>query len=82
MVRPMLYKTMVLGLLESRPALYEHLRAQHLLKSRMDQHAEELRESHLAWKAKLQASPEQVSSEALEYALKELEDRLPLVSNG
>ena len=78
----MRYKTMVLELLQERAALYEALRTSRTLLSTLDRYSVELKTSHEAWKSQLlQARPgssaSQIASEALEIALKELEDRLP-----
>ncbi len=80
----MQYKTIVLQLLEQHPEIYDPLRRQRQLLPTMEHYARELRSLHLAWKETLaQARPgseeSQIASEALELALKELEDRL---SNG
>ena len=78
----MLYKTMVLGLLEGRPAMHERLRQSRTLLTTVNRLAGELRTSHEAWKARLSQAnlttdPSQISSEAMELALKELVDSLP-----
>ena len=76
------YKTIVLGLLQDRPDLHERLRASRTLLATLERHAEELNASHEQWKRRLSqaqpgSDPSQVASEALEIALKELENRLP-----
>jgi hypothetical protein len=78
----MLYKTMILGLLEQRPTLYEQLRRRRTLLRTLEQYAAELKTTHEAWKERLaQATPggsqTQIASEALEIALQEFQDRLP-----
>ena len=78
----MLYKTMVLGLLEQRPRLHSQLRKNRTLLATLEHYANLLKTRHEAWKDQLaQASPDtdpsQVAGEALEIALKELEDSLP-----
>ncbi|HXE51924.1 MAG TPA: hypothetical protein VN541_02870 [Tepidisphaeraceae bacterium] len=78
----MLYKTIVLQLLEQRPEIYDRLRRQRQVLPTMEYYASELRSLHLAWQETLvQTSPSsderQLASEALELALKDLEDRLP-----
>jgi hypothetical protein len=78
----MQYKTMVLGLLEQRPGLHEHLRKNRMLLPAVEVYARMLKSSHEAWKESLlQAGPEsdesQIASGALELALKELQDGLP-----
>ena len=78
----MQYKTIVLHLLEERPKMHDRLRKNRLLLPTMERLANELKTSHEAWKDTLsQARPgsdaSQIASEALEMALKELEDSLP-----
>ena len=78
----MQYKTIVLELLKQRTELHEQLRLTRRLLPTMESCARQLKESHEHWMASLsKASPgsdrSQISSEAMELALKELEDRLP-----
>ncbi len=78
----MLYKTIILELLQQRPQMHEQLRLERKLLTTLEFYAKELKASHEAWKDQLsQARPGseacQISSEALEMALKEMEDRLP-----
>jgi hypothetical protein len=78
----MQYKTIVLELLQQRPQMHEQLRKERKLLTTVEFYAHELKESHEAWKETLgQQRPgsdqSQIRSEALELALKELEDRLP-----
>jgi hypothetical protein len=78
----MLYKTLILELLQQRPEIRDQLRKERRLLSKMEQYAMELKTSHQAWIQVLsQMRPDsdrsQLSSEALEIALQELEDRLP-----
>jgi hypothetical protein len=82
MEKPMQYKTIILELLKQRTELYEQLRLTRRLLPTMETCARQLKDSHEAWMATLAQShpgsdPRQISSEALELALKELEDRLP-----
>src|SRR5580765_6117818 len=77
----MQYKTIVLCLLEKHPEIREPLQKHRRMLPTLDLYAKELRANHLAWKEVLsQASPgsdeSQIASEALELALKDLEDRL------
>jgi len=81
----MQYKTMVHELLKERTQLHEQLRKERTLLPVIERHARELRESHEAWKELLSqlrpgSDKSQIASEALEIALKELEDRLPSAS--
>ncbi len=78
----MQYKTMTLELLRERTELYEQLRRANQLLPTLETLARELKASHEAWKETLaqgkpESHPSQIASEALELALKELEDRLP-----
>ncbi len=81
----MQYKTIVLELLRERTELYEQLRQTRRLLPTLKTCARELKASHETWKQTLaEAKPgseaSQLASEALEMALKEMEDRLPSVS--
>ena len=76
------YKTMVLGLLEQRPQLYQKLRNERMLLAMLNRYASDLKTRHKAWKVELlrarsQSDPAQIASEALELALQEFEDLLP-----
>ena len=78
----MQYKTIVLELLQQRPEIHEQLRMNRRLLPTVELYARELKTSHETWKETLgQERPgsdqSQIASEALELALKELEDRLP-----
>lgn len=80
----MLYKTIALQLLEDRTELYEQLKSTRTLRSTMESLAMQLRDLHLAWqetltKARPDSDPSQIKSEAMELALKNLEDCLPSV---
>ena len=77
----MQYKTIVLELLQQRPEIHEQLRKDRKLLTTMESHARELKSSHESWKETLNqerpgSDPSQIASEAMEMALKELEDRL------
>jgi hypothetical protein len=81
----MQYKTIVLELLQQRTQMHDQLRRERKLLPAMEQFARELKTSHHAWKEQLselrpESDPSQITSEALEMAIKELEDRLPPVS--
>src|SRR5580693_5211169 len=81
----MQYKTIVLELLRERTELHEQLRLTRRLLPTLETCAHQLKASHEAWKETLGegnpgSNPSQIASEALEIALKELEDRLPPVS--
>lgn len=78
----MQYKTIIYELLNQRPQMYEQLRKERKLLTALEKYARELRTSHQAWMELLMplrpgSDRSQVSSEALELAVKELEDRLP-----
>jgi hypothetical protein len=73
----MLYKTMVLELLQDRPQMHEQLRKKRQLLATVELYGQELKRKHEAWKDILsQARPgsdaSQTASEALELALEEL----------
>jgi hypothetical protein len=83
----MQYKTIILQLLEQRPQMHQQLRQERRLLPAMELYAKELKESHETWKETLASAspgsdPSQISSEALEMALKEMEDRLPPASGA
>jgi len=83
----MQYKTIILELLQQRPQIHEQLRQERKLLPTLEIYAKELKESHEAWREQLsQANPgsevNQIASEAMEMALKDLEDRLPPVSQA
>jgi len=78
----MQYKTIVLALLQQRPEMHDQLRRERKLLTTLEMYARELKTSHEAWKetlgqARPASDPSQIASEAMEMALKELEDRLP-----
>jgi hypothetical protein len=78
----MQYKTIILALLQQRPEMHEQLRKSRKLLPAMEFYARELKTSHEVWKDNLlQLRPgsdeSQIANEALEMALKDLEDRLP-----
>lgn len=75
------YKTIVLELIEQNPPLYDRLRQSKTLLPALDFYAKGLKASHEAHKILLaQANPDsdpaQIASEAMEIAVKELEDSL------
>jgi hypothetical protein len=81
----MLYKTMVLEFLQQRSQLHDQLRKDRKLLPTLNRLATELKTSHEAWKEQLAmalpgSDQSQIASEALEIALKELEDSLPAES--
>jgi hypothetical protein len=82
----MQYKTIILELLQQRPEIHEQLRKDRRLLPTVELYARELKTSHEAWKETLaqerpSSDQSQIASEALEMALKELEDRLPSASH-
>src|SRR5271166_6224573 len=81
----MQYKTIVLELLRERTELHEQLRLARKLLPTLELYAQDLKTSHEAWKEQLSqarpgSDPSQIASEALEMALKDLEERLPSAS--
>lgn len=78
----MQYKTIIHGLLENRPKMHEHLRKKRLVLPTVNRLARQLRKRHLAWidllaEEQPEISAVQLASQALEYAVKELEKALP-----
>jgi hypothetical protein len=77
----MQYKTIILELLQQQPEIHDQLRKERKLLMTMEHYATELKASHQAWTEFLsQLRPDSnrtlLSSEAMEFALKEMEDRL------
>jgi hypothetical protein len=77
----MLFKTIVLELLQQRPQMHEQLRKERKLLATLELYARELKTSHEGWKevlgqAKPGSEPSQIASEALEIAFQELVDSL------
>jgi hypothetical protein len=80
------YKTIILELLEQRPRMREELRQSRKLLPTLEFYASELKDSHEEWKGRLleakpDSDPSQIASEAMELALKDLQDHLPSESN-
>ena len=76
------YKTIIHELLEQRPQVREKLRQSRQLLAATERYAQELKTSHEAWKqmltqARPRSEPSQIASEALELALKGMQERLP-----
>lgn len=72
------YKTMILELLQQHPETYRQLCKTRTLLPTLEFYARRLKTSHEAWKdclsqGTLVSTPSQLASEALEFALKELE---------
>jgi hypothetical protein len=81
------YKSIILELLHQRPQIHQQLRKNRKLLTTMERYATELKTGHEAWKDLLVdlrpgSHPSQIASEALEIALKEVEDRLPAASQS
>lgn len=81
----MLYKTMVLDLIQQHPEIHDQLLINRMLLPTVEVYAQALSIRHDEWKAMLsEAKPEsndkQIASAALELALKELEHRLAIGS--
>jgi hypothetical protein len=79
----MQYKTIIYEMLQHRPRMHDQLRKSRKLLPTLERFAKELKSSHEAWKEMLGqmrpgSQPNQIASEALEMALKEMEDHLPL----
>ena len=73
----MLYKTIVMELLQDRPQIYDQLLKNRTLLQTLESYASELRDRHLAWKELLSqarpgSNPTLITSEALELAIEEL----------
>ena len=77
----MQYKTMILEMLRQRPRLHRTLKNRRAMPETLDLYANELKTNHLALVQSLSqtqpdTAPEQISSEALEIALKDMQERL------
>jgi hypothetical protein len=77
----MQYKTIIHGLLQQQPQMHDQLRKNRQLLPALELYARELKTSHEAWmEMLLQMRPasdrSQVAGEALEIALKEMEEHL------
>jgi hypothetical protein len=77
----MQYKTIVLELLQEHPEIHKELQRNRTLLPTLEVYARDLRMSHEVWKERLsgvrpESDPNQIASEALEIALKELEEYL------
>jgi hypothetical protein len=80
------YKTIILEMLEQRPRMREELRQSRKLLPTLEFYASELKDSHEDWKDRLlqtkpESDPSQIASQAMELALKDLQDRLLSESN-
>ena len=78
----MLYKTIVLELLQEQTQLHEQLRLQRQVLPVLNLCASELKAAHVHWKQMLSGAcpgspPDQIASQALELAIEELRARLP-----
>jgi hypothetical protein len=83
----MQYKTIVHELLQQQTELHEQLRLTRRLLPTIEAQAWALKARHDHWKETLfkttpGSHPNQIASEALEMAVKELEDRLQTASSG
>ncbi len=77
----MQYKTIVLELLKQQTEFYDLLRITRRLLPTLEVCAQQLKDNHEGWKqtlsqAKPDSDPSQINSQALELALKEMENRL------
>jgi hypothetical protein len=78
----MLYKTIVLELLQERPQMHEKLRQERQLLATVNRYSKELMASHEELKQQLTQAkpgydPAQIASQAMELAIQELIERLP-----
>ena len=82
----MQYKSIIHDLLQQRPQMHDQLRKSRKLLPTLELYARELKTSHEGWKEMLSqlrpgSDKSQIASEALEIALKEMEERLPSASS-
>lgn len=83
----MLYKTIMLEMIQDRPGLYFELRSTNRLLPAVETYASELRTRHQVWKHAItrrrpESSPTQVADEAMELAIEDMTSRLPSESAG
>lgn len=81
----MMYKTIVLELIQASPAYYEALRSSKRLLPAIESYANELKTRHHLWADQLrQANPgrdhRQMAAEAMELAIQDLQESLPYAS--
>ena len=77
----MLYKTIMLELLEQQPETHRQLRTRRSLLRTVNAYARELKAKHNEWMevlrpARPETDPSQISAEALELALQDIQDSL------
>jgi gas vesicle protein len=77
----MQYKTIIYEMLQQRPQMQDQLRKSRKLLPTLERYARELKTSHEAWKEMLEqvrprSNQTQITSEALEMALKDIEEHL------
>lgn len=75
------YKTITLGILEQHPEFHHQLRSNRMLLTAVELLAKQLKTRHEMWidrlsKTRPSAEEPQITSEALEFALKEMADLL------
>lgn len=83
----MLYKTMVLEILQQDQKLHDRLRRQRTLLPTLNHYAGQLRDRHIAWENQLHlarpaSSARRIATEALELALTEIQAHLQAVSHA
>jgi hypothetical protein len=72
-----MYKTIVLDLLQDRPQMHEQLRQKRMLLQTVERYAEQLKKKHEGWKEVISktrpgSDPNRIASEALELAMEDL----------
>lgn len=78
----MTYQTMILELMMQRPRTLKELRSNRVLFPAIELYAKQLRQIHQSWKRhlfqnSLECCEEQIASEALEFALMEVQELFP-----
>jgi len=81
----MMYKTICLQMIQDHPEMYDQLLSQRILLPTLERYTHQLRTSHQSWMDNLAtrrpgSSASQIANEALEFALKEMEDRFSSAS--
>ena len=79
------YKTISLGLIEERPKFHQELSETRTMLATLNRYALELKASHEAWietiaRLRPDSGSQQIASEALEMAIRDLQERLTSAS--
>lgn len=81
----MMYKTIVLEMIQEQPELYEDFRGKKMLLPAIEAYAADLMTSHRQWQEQLRrqnpgSDPRQITAEAMELAIQDLLGHFPSAS--